>query len=282
MPVQSRSQGRPYHLRIAPSPRWRALDLPEIWQYRDLLGAMTRRDLTLRYRQTMLGPIWIVLQPVIGAGLFSFLFGSIASFKSDGVPYFLFSYAGMVAWNPFSSTMMSATSSLTTNINLIGKIYFPRILIPLSLIGSKLIDFSVSIALFFVLAAAYGLALTPRLLTVPAWLLLAFALALGPGLIAAALNVTYRDVGQIVPSVVPMLLFLCPVAYSASQIPRHLRLVLQVNPLVGMITGFRWALIGKSAPDWGQVGYSVGFAALMLVVGLAYFRSAERRFADEI
>jgi lipopolysaccharide transport system permease protein len=258
------------------------LNLSEVWQYRDLLGAMTRRDLTLRYRQTMLGPVWIVLQPVIGAGLFSFLFGSVANFKSEGVPYFLFSYAGMVAWNPFSSTLLSATGSLTANINLIGKIYFPRILIPLSLVGSKLLDFTVSIALVFVLAVAYGVDLTPRLLLVPAWLLLAFALALGPGLIAAALNVSYRDIGQIVPSIVPMLLFLCPVAYGESQIPRHLRFVLDVNPLVGMITGFRWALIGRGVPDWSQVAYSVGFAVLLLAVGLGYFRSAESRFADEI
>jgi lipopolysaccharide transport system permease protein len=219
---------------------------------------------------------------VLGAGLFSFLFGSVAHFRSDGVPYFVFSYAGMVAWNPFASTLLSATSSLTSNINLIGKIYFPRILIPLSLAGSKVIDFSVSIVLFFVLAAAYGIDLTPRLLSVPLWFLLAFALALGPGLLASALNVSYRDVGQIVPNLVPLLLFVCPIAYGVSQIPHRLRFVLGINPLVGMITGFRWALIGRGTINWGQVAYSVAFALVVLAVGLAYFRSAERRFADEI
>jgi lipopolysaccharide transport system permease protein len=266
---------------IAPSRRFRSVDFRELWRYRGVFMAMTRRDLTLRYRQTILGPAWIVLQPLLGAGIFAFVFGSVIKFKT-GVPYFLFAYSGLMAWNPFSNTVTSLSPCLVTNANLVGKIYFPRILLPLAQVGSKLLDFGVSVVVFVIAASIDGLPFTWKMATIPLWMILAFTLAVGPGLACAAANVSYRDVATIVTVAVPFLLYLSPIAYSTSDVPHHLQVFFRINPLVGLVEGFRWSLLGKSALDTSATIYSVSFALVAFVAGTLYFRSHERRFADDI
>jgi lipopolysaccharide transport system permease protein len=236
----------------------------------------------LRYRQTLLGPGWVVIQPILAAGVFSFVFGSIAKLSSDGVPYFLFSFVGLIGYNTFSSTLSSVSLCLVGNTSLVGKVYFPRLILPISQIGSKLVDLGVTFLLFIVLDALYGLGFSWQMATFPLWAALAFALALGPGLLAAAANVSYRDVGYIVPVLLPLLLYLSPVAYSSQEVPHSFAFVYSINPLVGLIDGIRWSLLGRGTLELAQTSYSVGAACFLIVIGLFYFRSHERRFADDI
>ncbi|MGH9075955.1 MAG: ABC transporter permease [Acidimicrobiales bacterium] len=267
---------------IRPSRRLRAVNLAELWQFRGLLLAITRRDLTLRYRQTILGVLWVVIQPILAAGIFSVVFGSIGRFSSDGVPYFLFAYSGMLAWNVFSNTASSVTGCLVGNSALVAKIYFPRLLLPLAQLGTKVLDFLIAWMVFLALAPVIGIGLQVRLLAVPLVLCWLLALALGPALVTCALNVSYRDIGYIVTVLLPLLLYLSPVAYSARSIPHGLRGFYDVNPLVGAIDAARWCLLGRGALSAGEIAYSVGLALTLLVIGTLYFRSRERLFADVI
>jgi lipopolysaccharide transport system permease protein len=267
---------------IRRSPRLRSINLPELWQFRGLGRAMTRRDLTLRYRQTALGVLWVVIQPILAAGIFSMVFGDIAKFSSEGVPYFMFAYAGMLGWNAFSNTLSQTTASLVANAQLVSKIYFPRLLLPLSQLGTKLVDFAVAFTVYLILAQVTGVGLHARLVLAPLVLLWAVALAMGPGLIACALNVSYRDVGFMVPVLLPLFLYLSPVAYAAQDVPARLRPYYNANPLVGVIDAMRWCLLGRGSLSLGETVYSLAATVGLLVVGLLYFRSRERQFADVI
>jgi lipopolysaccharide transport system permease protein len=269
-------------LLIRPSPRLRSINVAELWHFRGLLRAMTRRDLTLRYRQTALGVLWVVIQPILAAGIFSLVFGGIAKFSSDGAPYFMFAYAGMLGWNAFSSTMSMITGCLVANNQLVSKIYFPRLLLPLAQLGTRIVDFVIAFAVYLILCEVSGVALTPRLALAPVVLLWILALALGPALIACALNVSYRDVGFMVPVLLPLFLYLSPVAYAADNVPGRFRAFYNVNPLVGAIDAMRWCLLGRGPLSAGAVVYSVATAVVLLVVGLLFFRSRERQFADVI
>ncbi|MHB1534367.1 MAG: ABC transporter permease [Acidimicrobiales bacterium] len=272
----------PPTLVVRPGRRLRSVNVSELWHYRGLFWAMTRRDLTLRYRQTALGVLWVVIQPVLAAGIFSMVFGGIAKFSSDGVPYFMFAYAGMLGWNAFSNTISMTTTCLVGNTQLVSKIYFPRLLLPLAQLGTKVIDFSVAFVVYLILAQVTGIGFSDRLLLVPfvlAWIL---ALALGPGLITSALNVSYRDVGFMIPVIIPLFLYLSPVAYAAQNVPSHLRPFYDVNPLVGAIDAMRWCLLGRGPLGSTEILYSVAFTGGLLVVGLLYFRSRERHFSDVI
>ena len=275
-------RGQDFHVVIRPTSLWRSLDTRSLWRYRGLLGALTRRDLTLRYRQTLLGPAWVLLQPILGAGIFSFVFGGIAKLSSDGVPYFLFAYVGLMGYNAFSTTLNSVSTSLVANAPLVGKVYFPRLVLPIAQIGSRLVDLAVSFALFLVLAATYHVSFSWRMLTLPMWALLLFILALGPGLLAAAANVSYRDIGYIVPVLLPLLLYLSPVAYSAQDVPASLHVIYAANPLVGAIDGIRWCLLGRGPFAVAETAYSVAATLVLLIVGIFYYRAHERRFADDI
>ncbi|MDQ6839639.1 MAG: ABC transporter permease [Actinomycetota bacterium] len=243
---------------------------------------MTRRDITLRYRQTALGVIWVILQPLLAAGIFTFVFGSIAKFTSDGVPYIVFSYTGLLGYNAFANSLTSMSTCLVTNGALVSKVYFPRLILPLSQIGSKLVDFLVAFALYLVLNVTSHVGFHLSLLTLPGWMLLAYGTALGLGLLTSALNVSYRDVGYIVPVALPLLLYLAPVAYGVQEVPHGLRRFYDINPLVGVINGFRWCLLGRGTLNAGSTIYAAVFTATVLVVGTLYFRSHERRFADVI
>jgi len=279
--LENLAPAKPY-LTIKPTSGWQAINLRELWQFRDLLVTLAQRDVKLRYRQTALGALWVLLQPLMAAGIFSFVFGKVAKLPSDGLPYFVFSYAGLLGWNAFSSTLTKASGCLLQNANLVSKVYFPRLVLPLSVVFSTLIDFAVALGLMAVLMAVYHVVPTAALLLLPVWLALIVLLAVGVGLYAAALTVTYRDVQYVLPVVTQFLLYASPVAYAVSAVPAHLRLVYFVNPLSGLLEAFRWSLLGTGHLDARIVAYSVAVTMLVFVGGALSFKKMERKFADVI
>lgn len=269
-------------LTIRPARGWQAIDLRELWQFRNLLVTLARRDVTLRYRQTALGVVWVVLQPLLAAGVFSFVFGKVAKLPSDGLPYFVFAYAGLLGWNAFSATLTKSGGCLLQNANLVSKVYFPRLALPFSTIFSTLIDFIVSFALMAVLIGAYHVPLTAGLLLLPVWLVLIVLLALGLGLYASALTVTYRDVQYVLPVATQFLMYASPVAYAVSVVPAHYRVVYFLNPLSGLLEAFRWSLLGTGHLDGAAAGYSALAALVIFAAGAFTFKRMERTFADVI
>ena len=272
---------KPY-LTIRPSSGWAALNVGQIWQFRDLLATLASRDVKLRYRQTALGVIWVILQPLLAAGIFSFVFGRVAKLPSDGIPYFVFSYAGLLGWNAFSSTLGKVSGCLIGNSALISKVFFPRLVLPLSTIGSTIIDFFVALGMMAVLMIAYHVYPGVGIVLLPVWLLLLIMLAMGFGLFAAALMVSYRDVQYILPVVTQFLLYASPIAYALSAVPARLRGVYMLNPLSGLLEAFRWSLLGRGEVGLGYLSYSAVFSLLVFVSGSFAFKRMERRFADVI
>lgn len=272
---------KPYMV-IRPISGWQAINLWEIWRFRDLFVALAERDVKLRYRQTALGVIWVVIQPLIAAGIFSFVFGKVAKLPSDGVPYLLFSYAGLLGWNAFSNTVTKISSSLIQNQALIAKTFFPRLILPLSMVFSTLIDFAVALAMMGVLMVIYHVAPTPGLLLLPVWLLLTLMLAVGIGLYASAVAVTYRDVLHVVPVATQMLMYASPIAYSLSAVPARWHTLYLLNPLSGLMEGFRWSLLGTGRLPWAFAAYAAVVASTALVLGALAFQKMERRFADVV
>lgn len=270
------------HLTIRPSSGWAALNLREIWQYRDLLTTFAGRDLKLRYRQTALGALWVILQPLMAAGIFTFVFGRVAGLPSDGVPYFLFAYAGLMAWTAFSTTLTKVSGCVTGNAALISKVFFPRLILPFSTVYSTLIDFGVAFGMMVVLMALHGVTPHAGLLLLPFWLTLLLMLAVGLGLYTAALMVSYRDVQYVLPVLVQFLLYASPVGYALSAVPEELRAIYLLNPLSGLLEACRWSLLGRGEPVWAAVGYSALAACLALAGGMFAFKRMERRFADVI
>jgi lipopolysaccharide transport system permease protein len=277
----TRVEQRP-HLVLEPRRRWGRRELAELWQFRSLLGQLARRDITLRYRQTALGVIWVVLQPLIAAGLFAVVFGRVAHLKSNGVPYVVFSFAGLLAWNAFSTYLTKAAASLVGNSALVSKVYFPRMVLPLSTMAGTVLDFLVSLAMMAVLLAATGTAPGWGLALLPVWLLILLTLTTGIGLLMASLAVRYRDVNYVLPVLVQFLLYASPVAYALSVVPHSLRPYFVANPLTGVLEAFRWSLLGTGALPGGYVLYSAGCAVVALAVGSAAFTRMERSFADVI
>jgi lipopolysaccharide transport system permease protein len=270
----------PPMLVIRPTSGWRSLDLREVWRFRDLLLMFAVRDLKLRYRQTALGVAWVVILPLLGAGVFALVFGRVAKLPSAGVPYFLLAYAGLLGWNLFQGTLTRAGGSLITNAPLISKVYFPRVIVPLSAAVSACVDTLVAMGLLVILLPAYHVALTPAVLLVPLWLLLLQVLGLGLSLYASALSVSYRDVSHILPVLVQFLLYASPVGYRAAQVPHAFQAVYLLNPLAGLLEGLRWSLLGGTPPRLGAVLYAAAVSCVVLVVGAFAFRRMERRFAD--
>jgi lipopolysaccharide transport system permease protein len=269
-------------LRLAPGHRNIARELGETWQARDLLFTFADRDLRLRYRQTALGVVWVVLQPLIAAGIFTFVFGTVAHLSSDGKPYLVFTFAALTGWNLFSGVLTRASSCLVGNANLVSRVYFPRLILPLSVIPAALVDFAVSLAMFAVLLVVYHVAPTAALLTLPFWLLLLGAGAFGAGLVAAALTVRYRDVQYVLPVMVQLLLYASPVAYAASRVPERWHTLYYMNPLVAVIEGLRWSMLGTDPPAASAVAWSALVAAVAIAAGIVVFRRMERGFADVI
>jgi lipopolysaccharide transport system permease protein len=272
---------KPY-LTIRPSGRWAALKLAETWQFRDLLMALAARDLKLRYKQTALGVAWVILQPLLAAGIFSFVFGSVAKLPSDGKPYFLFSYAGLLAWNLFNNTLTKSSGCLVGNSQLVSKVFFPRLVLPLSTVPSTLVDFAVAFCMMCVFMVTYHVHPGLGILLLPVWGAAVLMLALGLGLWAAALTVSYRDVQYILPVFLQMLLYASPIAYAVTAVPERLRSVFFLNPLSAPLDAFRSALLGTPMPPWHWLIYSIAVAGVVLIGGAFAFKSMEKRFADVI
>jgi lipopolysaccharide transport system permease protein len=273
---------RPPLVRIRPPSRWTSLGLGEIIEFRDLLGSLTIRDIKLRYKQTLLGVAWVILQPLLAAGIFTFVFGLIAKLPSDGVPYFLFSFAGMLGWNLFGNILTRAGTCLVTNANLISKIFFPRLVLPLSCIGSSLLDFAVSCVMMALLMVCYRVMPGRAILLLPLWLLVLSAAGLGIGLWATALSVSYRDVQYVLPVFVQCLLLSSPIPYGASAVPKKLLAFYYLNPLSATLEACRWSLLGTAPPPLKWLIYSTAVSFAMLIFALVAFKRMERKFADVI
>jgi len=269
---------------LRPTRGWVGIDFAELFRFRDLLFALANRDVKLRYKQTMLGIAWVVFQPLMTAGLLYFAFRIVAGIEPpQGRSFFLFSFSGLLAWNLFSATFSKASLSMVGNSYLVSKVYFPRLILPLSGVVSTLLDFLVSCGVLIVLCGVYGVRPGPGLLLLPVWIVLLLAFALGAGLIAAALIVSYRDVQHILPVVIPFLLYASPVAYDVSQIDaRYQAAFYLLNPIAALMSGFRWSVLGTSLPPLIYVAWSVFAAAGVFVLGAAIFRRTERTFADVI
>ena len=269
---------------LRPTRGWVAIDLAELFRFKDLLLEFANRDVKLRYRQTLLGIIWVVLQPLCAAGLLYFAFRVVAGLEPpQGAPFFLFTFAGLLVWNLFSATLTRASGSMVGNSYLVSKVYFPRLILPLSGTIATLIDFAVSFGLLVMLMALYGVAPGVAIVTLPIWIALALCLALGLGLIAAALTVEYRDVQHMLPVVVPFLLYASPVAYDVAQIaPSYRDAFYLFNPLASILAGFRWSVLGTPPPPPMFILWSASVAAVVFMFGAAAFRRTERKFADVI
>lgn len=272
----------PPRVRIRPSRGWPTISLSELWEFRDLLIVLGGRDIKLRYKQTALGVAWVIFQPLLAAGIFSVVFGAIANLPSDGTPYFVFSYAGLLAWNTFSSTLTKASGSMLGNSHLISKVYFPRIILPLSTAFSTFIDFGIAVILMAVLMAIHQIGPHAGLILLPIWLLLLMVMAFGLGTFAGALAVSYRDVQHILPVLIPFLMYASPVAYAVSVVPERFRALYWLNPLTGLLEGFRWSLLGRGALQFRYVAYSATVSVGLCIAGVAFFQAMERRFADVI
>jgi lipopolysaccharide transport system permease protein len=254
----------------------------EVWSYRELLYFLVWRDLKVRYKQTALGAAWAVIQPLATMVVFSVFFGRLAGMPSDGVPYPLFSYAALVPWTYFASAVAAAAASLVGSQNLISKVYFPRLIVPLAAVTTPLVDATIALSVIGVLMAWYGVVPAVSIVALPLFALLAVVTAVGVGLWLAALNVEYRDVRYVLPFLIQFGLFVTPVAYPSSLVPAQWRALYSLNPMATVIEGFRWALVGTPAPSGVMIAASSLAAIVLLTAGLWHFHRTERSFADVI
>jgi lipopolysaccharide transport system permease protein len=266
---------------IEPTQGWRLIDWKELWAYRELLYVLTTRDIKVRYKQTVLGFAWALIQPVTMMVVFSIFFGGLAKMPSDGYPYPVFVYAALLPWTFFANSITNSANSLVGSANLVSKVYFPRLIIPLSSIGSGLVDFVIAGAILLLLMVYYGVGWTSNLLIVPILVVGAAFTALGVGTLLAALNVAYRDFRYVVSFLVQFWMFATPVVYPASLVPREWQWALYLNPMAGVIEGFRSAFLGRPFDIPGML-VSLAIAGILFAAGIAYFGKVERRFADII
>lgn len=258
------------------------LELKALWEYRELLYFLVWRDVKIRYKQTLIGAGWAILQPVMTMVVFTVVFGKFAKISSDGLPYPIFAYAALLPWNLFSHSLTRGGASVVGNAGLVSKIYFPRLILPLSGVLSPMIDFAISFLILAVMMIWYGILPGWGVFTLPLFLLLATLTALAVGLWLAALNVRYRDVGHAIPFLAQLWLFASPVAYPVSVVPEAWRWLYSLNPMAGVIEGFRWALLGRQSPDLAVIAISSLTVIALLLAGIVYFRYTERTFADVV
>ena len=282
----SAAQGASRPIIIQPTRGLASLQLGAVWEYRELLYFLVWRDVKVRYKQTALGVAWVILQPLISMVVFSLLFGQLLKVPSGEVPYPIFAYAALLPWNYFAASLTRSSTSLVGSAHLITKVYFPRLVIPISGVLSGLVDFAVAFLVLVGLMIYYGIVPTWAVVWLPAFLLLALATALGVGMWLSALNVRYRDVNYLVPFLVQVWMYLTPVVYGTTLIPERFRFLLALNPMTGVVEGFRWALLGRRLAEARAPGpllaVSVGISLVILVSGAIFFRSTERTFADII
>jgi lipopolysaccharide transport system permease protein len=258
------------------------LHLRDVWQHRGLLYFLVWRDFKVRYKQAAIGVGWVILQPVVTMLIFTVIFGYLARMPSDGLPYSVFTYTAILPWTYFAQALNRGGNSLVGDAQLISKIYFPRLIVPMSAVITPAIDLAVSFFVLLGMLAWYGIAPTWGLLALPLFLLLAFILALAMALWLAPLNVRYRDVGHTLPFLVQVWMYASPVVYPVTLIPEKWRLLYSLNPMVGVIEGFRWALLGKASPDFIVMGISAACVLMLLCSGVVYFKYMERTFADVV
>jgi lipopolysaccharide transport system permease protein len=267
---------------IEPARGWLSLNLHEIWAYHELVYFLIWRDVKVRYKQTVIGAIWVILQPLMTMVVFTLVFNRIAKISSDGLPYPIFAYAALLPWNLFAGALNRSGNSLVGQSNLISKVYFPRLIIPLSATVSGVVDFAIAFVILIAMMVWYGIAPNWGVLALPLFILLALAAAFSVGLWLSALNVRYRDVGYALPFLVQLWLFASPVAYPTSVVPEQWQFLYSLNPMAGVIEGFRWALLGKAQPDFGVIAVSGAAVIAVLFGGLVYFKRTERTFADVV
>ena len=271
-----------HKLVITPKKGFFQLDLAVLWQYRELLYFLVWRDVLLRYKQTVIGLAWVLLQPMITMIIFTVIFGNLAKFPSDGIPYPVFAFCALLPWTYFSQALARSSSSVVQSSNMVSKIYFPRLLIPLAASVAPIVDLFISFLLLLIMMAWYKIAPTMGLLAMPLFLALAIMTALSVGLWASALNVRYRDVANIIPFLSQVWMYASPVAYPVSMVPEKWRLLYSLNPMVGVIEGFRWALLGKGNPDFKMMAVSAAVVLVLFAGGIIYFKRMELTFADVI
>lgn len=267
---------------LRPSGRFTRLNLHDLWEYRDLLYFLVWRDIKVRYKQTVLGAAWAILQPLLTMAAFSIFFGRLAKMPSDGIPYPIFAYTALLPWTLFAYAMTEAGNSLVGSQNLITKVYFPRLVIPIAAVLGGLMDFVIAFAVLILLMFYFHITPTAAILTIPLFILLAVATALAAGLWLSALNVKYRDVRYTIPFLTQFWLFLTPVAYPSSLFAARQKIVYGLNPMAGVVEGFRWALLGKKEGPGPMVFVSALVVVALLSSGLIYFRRMEASFADNV
>ena len=267
---------------VKPSKGWISLKLKELWEYRELLYFMAWRDIKVRYKQTVLGAAWAIIQPFFTMVVFSIFFGKLARVPSDGLPYPIFAYAALVPWTFFANGLNQASNSLVGSANLIKKVYFPRLVIPISSVISGVVDFAFAFVVLLGMMVFYGIFPTKNIIWLPLLLALAFVTSLGVGLLLSALNVQFRDVRYTVPFLTQFWLFATPIAYPSSLLPEPWRTLYGINPMVGVVEGFRWALLGTETAPGPIIIVSSLMALAILVGGAFYFRRLERNFADVV
>jgi len=267
---------------VLPPGKWWNLRLADLWPYRELLYFFIWRELKVRYKQTVLGVFWAILQPLLIMVVFSVIFGNFAKLPSDGFPYPIFAYVGLLPWQLFARALSDASQSLVSNQHMVSKIYFPRIFLPTSSVLAGLVDFSIAFVILFGMMAVYGIAPTWRWLALPLLILAALLSAIAVGLWLSAINVKYRDIKYITPFLVQMWLYATPVAYSSALFPEKYRPLLGLNPMAGVVDGFRWALLGQEVNSSPLILVSLVTIAVLLIGGLIYFQNTEQTFADVI
>ena len=266
---------------IEPPKGWHMLNWRELWAYRELLWVLTARDIKVRYKQTVLGAAWAIVRPVLTMLIFSVVFGTLAKMPSDGFPYPVFVYAALLPWTFFATAISTSGQSLVGSTNLVSKVYFPRLIIPLSSIGAGLIDLAISTGILLLMMLWYGVGWSVNLLAAPVLLMAVIFIALGVGTLLSALTVAYRDFTHLTPFIVQIWMYVTPVIFPVSLVPERWQWLLYLNPMTGLIEGFRSAFLGK-AFDMQGLGISFAIAVIIFVIGITYFEKVERRFADII
>ena len=275
-------EGQAVVVRRQQSRGWAPIDLEELWQYRELLWFYAVRDIKVRYKQTFLGAAWAILQPVMTMVVFSIFFGNLAGVPSDDVPYPIFTFCALLPWQLFAYALTNSSNSLVDNASVLTKVYFPRLVLPIAAVIAGLVDFVIAFAVLIAMMAYYGIYPGVAVITLPLFVILAVAAALAVGFWLSALNVRYRDVKYTIPFLSQLWLFSTPVAYPTSIVPSEWQVIYGINPMAGVVEGFRWALLGSGQPPGPLLAMSAAATTALLIGGLFYFRRMERSFADII